>query len=88
MKFSIDELRKELSRILAETEMWDGRVNVIQVTNLNEKTMELRALISAKDSGSAWDLRVHVREKLIEYVKENHPEALPKSRIELEPDKK
>ena len=41
----------------------DGKVNVLQVTNLTEKTMELRALMSAKDSPTAWDLRVHVREQ-------------------------
>ena len=48
--------------------------------------MEVRVLVSAQDSSSAWDLRVYLREKLIEFIKENYPESLPKTRVEF-PDK-
>ena len=53
------------------------------VTNATERTVELRALMSAVDASTAWDLRCHVREKLIEFVQKNYPEALPKLRAEL-----
>ncbi|MDF1574793.1 MAG: mechanosensitive ion channel [Bacteroidales bacterium] len=79
----IDKLRGELTRILQSDKNWDGKVNVLQVTDSTEKTMEIRALMSAADSPSAWDLRVHVREKLIDYLQRNYPESLPKSRIEM-----
>ncbi|MEG9328715.1 mechanosensitive ion channel domain-containing protein [Salinimicrobium catena] len=79
----VDALREELTRLLKSTDLWDGKVNVIQVTDLSEKTMELRALVSAKDSPTAWDLRVYIREKLVDFIKENYPNSLPRSRVIL-----
>lgn len=79
----VDALREELTRLLQTTNLWDGKVNVIQVTDLKEKTMELRALVSASDSPTAWDLRVFIREKLVEFIKQNYPESLPRSRVVL-----
>lgn len=81
--FPVDALREELTRLLHSTELWDQKVNVVQVTELSEKTMELRALVSARDSPTAWDLRVFVREKLVEFIKSNYPESLPTSRVSL-----
>jgi small-conductance mechanosensitive channel len=79
----IDKLREELTRVLKSDQNWDGKVNVLQVTDSTEKTMEIRALMSAADSPSAWDLRVNVREKLIDFLQKNYPESLPKSRFEM-----
>ena len=56
-------------------------MNVLQVTDAKEKTLEIRALMSAVDSPTAWDLRVYVREKLIEFLQKNYPESLPRTRI-------
>ncbi|MGQ1787260.1 MULTISPECIES: mechanosensitive ion channel family protein [unclassified Saccharicrinis] len=76
-----DRLREELTRILKSDENWDGNVNVLQVTDATEKTVEIRALMSAVDSPTAWDLRVSVREKLIEFLQKNYPDSLPKTRL-------
>ncbi|MGB5944022.1 MAG: mechanosensitive ion channel domain-containing protein [Leeuwenhoekiella sp.] len=78
-----DALRKELTRLLESTPLWDGKVNVLQVTEAKENTVESRALMSAEDSPTAWDLRVFVREKLIVYIQENYPESLPRTRVEM-----
>jgi small-conductance mechanosensitive channel len=80
---SFDDLREELTRILNKTELWDKNVNVLQVTDTKQTTVEIRILVSAKNSPTAWDLRVHVREKMIDYIKENYPESLPKTRVSL-----
>lgn len=80
----VDELRAELQRIVAGTEMWLGKVCVLQVTDAREHTVELRALADAKDSGTAWDLRCLIREKLIAFVKDRYPHALPRARVEIE----
>lgn len=82
--FPVDVLRTKITAILNDTNLWDGRVNVLQVTNFSEKTMELRALMSAKDSPTAWDLRVHVREQIIDFLQSNYPDSLPKARIMLD----
>lgn len=80
---SFDAIRNELTKILENTDLWDKQVNVVQVTDATEKTVEIRVLVSAQDSPTAWDLRVLVREKLIEFLQKNYPEALPRSRVEL-----
>ena len=82
----VDKLREELTRILESDPNWDGKVNVLQVTDSKERTLEIRALMSAADSPSAWDLRVRVREKLIEFLQKNYPECLPRSRVEIAPE--
>jgi len=76
-----NDIRAELERLVSENENWDGKVVNLQVTDAKESTVEMRALMSAKDSPSAWNLRVYIREKLIEYIKSNYPECLPKSRV-------
>jgi small-conductance mechanosensitive channel len=77
----VDELRKEFSRILEKTDLWDGQTNVMQVTNATDRSLEIRALMSAADSPTAWDLRVLVREQLIKFLQQNHPDSLPRTRI-------
>ncbi len=79
----IDEIRRELDRLLQETELWDNKVKVVQVTDATEKTMEIRVLVSAEDSPTAWELRVYLREHLIKFIQENYPESLPKTRVEF-----
>jgi small-conductance mechanosensitive channel len=79
----VDELRKELTRILEGTDLWDGQTNVLQVTNAKDHTLEIRALMSAVDSPTAWDLRVLVREQLISFLQLKYPGSLPRTRIEM-----
>ncbi len=82
-----DALREELDRILENTPLWDKKVKVLQVTDAKERTVESRILVSAKNSPTAWDLRVHVREKMIEFLQKNYPAALPRTRVVLEENK-
>ncbi|MCC5931633.1 MAG: mechanosensitive ion channel [Cyclobacteriaceae bacterium] len=81
----IDALREELKNILAETDLWDGKVSVIQVTDATERSMQIRILVSANTSPRAWDLRVLIRERMITFIQKNYPQCLPKSRVELNP---
>ena len=80
----LDALRQELTRILQASPLWDGKVNVLQVTDAKDRTLEIRALASARDASAAWDLRCDVREKLITYLQKNYPQSLPRWRIETE----
>ena len=74
-------LRKELDRLLEINPLWDKRVKVLQVTNTSEKTIEVRALMSATSSGNAFDLRCDVREGLITFVQDHYPHCLPVTRL-------
>lgn len=82
--FPVNKLREYMTEALNKNPHWDGNVNVLQVTDSSERTMELRALASAKDSGIAWDLRVQLREDLITFIQKNYPESLPKNRVAME----
>lgn len=77
-------VRTELERILAGTDLWDGKASGLIVLDATDKTVVLRALVSAKNSGDAWDLRCHVREKLVEFLQRDYPDCLPRLRAEVE----
>lgn len=78
----IEEVRKELTRLLENNPLWDKRVNVLHTTDLKERTLELRALMSARNSGDAWELRCYVRENLIKFINEKFSAHLPRLRTE------
>jgi len=80
----VEEIRAELKRILDASKLWDQKVWGLQVTNATDRSLELRALMSAADASKAWDLRCEVREKLVAYVEHNHAARLPRFRAELE----
>jgi small-conductance mechanosensitive channel len=82
-----DAVREQLQRILNASELWDKKVCVLQVTNTTERTVELRALMSAPDASTAWSLRCEVREKLIDFIQKKYPKALPRLRAEMDPPK-
>jgi small-conductance mechanosensitive channel len=76
----VDDVRAELARVLDGNPLWDGRVQNIQITDVRERSVELRVLVSAANAGNLWDLRVQVRERLLEFLRLRHPEALPRVR--------
>lgn len=77
----VQKLRDKLEEILNTTPLWDGRSWALQVTDTQEQIMIVRAIMSARSSSQAFDLRCLVREKLIEYIVAECPEALPGYRI-------
>ena len=83
--FPVDKLRHELLQIVQSTKLWDGRVCLVQVTDITPDTMQIRAMVSSTSSGDLFDLRCLVRERLVSFVQENFPNALPKTRTELFP---
>ena len=80
----VEPLRQELKRICESTKLWMGKVCVLQVSDLFQNVMQLRALMDARNSGDAWDLRCFVREHLIEFIQKNYPGGLPRYRGELD----
>jgi len=76
----VEPLRQELPKILATEKKWDGAVQALQVTDAKESTVELRILVSARNSSDLFDLRCNVRERMIAFLHENHPTALPTTR--------
>ena len=66
---------------------WDRKVCGLQVTDTNQSTIVVRALVSSTNPGKTFDLRCEVREGLIEFLRREHPESLPKVRnVDMSPD--
>ena len=82
----LEPLRAELTRLLDNDPLWDKRVKVLQVTNVSERTIEVRALMSATSSGNAFDLRCNIREGLITFLQQNYPASFPVVRLEQKED--
>jgi small-conductance mechanosensitive channel len=80
----VEAVRKELTRILEASPHWDRKVNVLQVTDAKERTLELRALASSSDAGKSWDLRCEMREKLVAFIQKSYPGSLPRVRTTFE----
>jgi len=81
----LGELRKELKRLVENNPKWDRRVCGLQVTDTKQSTIEVRALVSGTDPGKTFDLRCEVREGLIEFLRRDYPESLPRVRNVTEP---
>ncbi|WP_092933822.1 mechanosensitive ion channel family protein [Rhizobium sp. 9140] len=79
----VDAIRKEAEKIAAASPLWDGQVINIAVTDLKPETVEIRILCSASNAARAFDLRCEMREKIIGFIAQTYPTALPHLRAEL-----
>jgi hypothetical protein len=79
----VQAMREEMRRFVESTGLWDERACALQVTDATGGMVRLRALVSAADAGSLWDLRCQVREHLVCWVRDHRPTALPRMRAEL-----
>lgn len=82
----VQALRQQFMRLLEGHRLWDGKVAVMQVTDLKEQSMEIRCLMSCRNSGDAFDLRCYIREQMIEYIRTAFPESLSQTRVILKPE--
>jgi small-conductance mechanosensitive channel len=78
----IDELRRELGRILAVSSNWDGQKGDLHVEDASGPVVKLIAEVSAPDGDSLAPLRREVREGLVQYIQREHADAVPRTREE------
>jgi small-conductance mechanosensitive channel len=77
----VDKIR-EKARELAEADpLWNSEVFAVQVTDTQPTCIVVRILVSARDSPSAFDLRCHMREQLIAFIRDEYPQSLPQTRL-------
>lgn len=76
------DMRDELDRVLADTDLWDGRTKVLQVTDAVNGWVRVRILVTAKDAPTLFDLRCYVRERMVEWLGRQHRAGLPRFRVE------
>ena len=81
----VARIRRWLEGAVKDSKLWDGEVVNLQVIDADSRTIELRALVSARNAPQSWDLRCEMREKLIAFIRDEMPEALPRERAILIP---
>lgn len=81
----LEPLRAEFQRVLETAPEWDKRVSVLQLTDVTERTIQIRVLVSARSSGLAFDLRCRVREALVTFIQREYPDCLPQVRAPQQP---
>ncbi|WP_269516099.1 mechanosensitive ion channel family protein [Brevundimonas subvibrioides] len=77
----MDRLRAELERICRASPLWDGDVVNLQVTDITDRVAQVRCLASARSAPVAFDLRCEIREKMLAFMRDDCPQALPKDRV-------
>jgi small-conductance mechanosensitive channel len=77
----VEPLREEFKRVCESSPLWDKRVCVLQVTDLSSSMMQIRCLFSVRNSSDQWDLSCLVREKMIDFIRANYPDAFPRTRF-------
>ena len=82
-QISPDEMRAELDRQLAATDLFDGRTSVLQVTDAVGGLVRVRILVTAVDAPTLFDLRCHVREGMVRWITDQYPQSVPRQRVEL-----
>lgn len=85
----VPQMREKLHDVLRDCAAWDGRDWGLAVTDTTPNTIQVRALVTAKDADDIWTVRVTVREQLVRWLTEHHPYALPRVNTawaELPPD--
>ncbi|WP_099023422.1 mechanosensitive ion channel family protein [Mycolicibacterium palauense] len=76
-----DEMREELQRLLNDSDLWDHRTGILQVTDAVGGHVRVRALVSGPNAGALFDLRCAVREGLVAWLQRTAPGALPQWRV-------
>ncbi|GAA2962638.1 mechanosensitive ion channel family protein [Kitasatospora cinereorecta] len=74
----VGAMRDKLRDILGECAAWDGRDWSLAVTDTGSTTIEVRAVVTAKDADDIWTARCAVREQMIGWLRDHHPYALPR----------
>lgn len=80
---SIEAMRDHLTQVLENEPLWDRRASVLQITDATGDRIRVRILVTAKDAPTLWDLRCNVREEMVAWVREEQPDALPRTRVTM-----
>jgi small-conductance mechanosensitive channel len=80
----VTEARHEAIRAAKASRWWDRKVEPeMLVTDLKDRTVELRVMVSAADAGQLWKLRCEVREAMLRWLQKSG--AMPRMRLAGEP---
>jgi len=79
----VDKVRAKAQELTEANLLWNGDVFAVQVTETQPTCIVLRVIVSAHNAPDAFDLRCQLREEIIAFIRDEHPEGLPQTRIIL-----
>jgi small-conductance mechanosensitive channel len=79
----VDRIRQKATELVAQSKLASGKVTSVQVTNTRPDSIEVRILIGADSAANTANLCAELREALIAFLQQEHPEALPRQRSEV-----
>lgn len=77
----VQELRDEFERFVRANPLWDGKGLGLQVTDLSAQAMQLRALVTCRNSSDSFNFGCEIREHMVAYIQQHHPNAFPTTRL-------
>lgn len=87
-RIDVSKVRSKFIELVKNSDKWDGdedKAPVVQVSEMDSKSIKIRCLCSAKDYLTTWDLHCELREKIVKYIAELEDGFyLTKERVELE----
>lgn len=78
----LEIIRHKCHELLLQTPLWDGRYWQVELADTTEQALVVRLIMSASSVNNALQLRTAIREQLIGFLQEHHPEALVRMRYE------
>ncbi|GAA1242445.1 mechanosensitive ion channel [Kitasatospora nipponensis] len=78
----VPALREHLRATLAGSVHWDGQEWALRVVDSTPSTIVVRATMTARTPEDAFLLRCEVREDLLAFLRDEHPQALPRLRTQ------
>ncbi|QRV02388.1 mechanosensitive ion channel family protein [Arcanobacterium phocisimile] len=73
----IQQARKQLEHLLQSTDLWDGRIGILQISEATNGLIMMRAIVSGQNAGALIDLRHYLREAMVEWIQNEAPQAIP-----------
>ena len=80
---NVTPIRAEFERFVSEHQLFDGRNLALLMTEAYPESVELRLTMSAATIADLWTLRCETREHMLEWLRENQPDALIRHRLEV-----
>jgi small-conductance mechanosensitive channel len=78
----VEALRAEIPKMIKQSPLWDGKFTNLQVTDATDRAMQVRVLVTARNSSELFDLRCYMREQILTYLRDHQPDALPRVRFD------
>jgi len=77
----IAPVRAQLIKILHASALWDRKEGKITVSDFKEYTIELSIIVSAATPAELRNLLPEIREKILEFMRDNYPHCFPSMRL-------